>query len=41
MEFDCEFTECRCGEKFKVIVETCGIVNCPTCGTNIKVGSCG
>lgn len=31
---------CKCGAEFEVIMTACFRVNCPICGTPIKVGAC-
>lgn len=32
--------KCPCGAEFEVIMAACYRVNCPLCGTMLKVGAC-
>lgn len=35
-----ELIQCICGKEMTVLFTSCGYVNCPACGTLLKVGAC-
>lgn len=35
-----EKVKCSCGAEFKIIMASCGYINCPICREQLKIGAC-